>query len=90
VRCYQAASSVVVCLHLLNVVAAYWGFGVYSAHSTGRIEELLQEDLEVKRRREQCQKQAAALSKLTRQLSMQEAHASSSPPGFSDSGKILI
>jgi dynamin GTPase len=57
-----------------------------SAHSTGRIEELLQEDLEVKRRREQCQKQAAALSKLTRQLSMQEAHASSGPPGFSDSG----
>ncbi|CAM6022611.1 unnamed protein product [Sphagnum balticum] len=55
-----------------------------SAHSTGRIEELLQEDLEVKRRREQCQKQAAALSKLTRQLSMQEAHASSAS-GLSDS-----
>jgi dynamin GTPase len=58
-----------------------------SAHSTGRIEELLQEDLEVKRRREQCQKQAAALSKLTRQLSMQEARASSAS-GLSDSGKI--
>ncbi len=72
-------------MHQLNVGDD--GGWEYSAHPTGRIEELLQEDLEVKRRREQCQKQAADLSKLTRQLSMQEARASSAS-GISDSGKI--
>ncbi|KAG0555995.1 hypothetical protein M758_11G017100 [Ceratodon purpureus] len=55
-----------------------------SAHATGRIEELLQEDQEVKSRREKCQKQAAALSKLTKQLSLQEAR-SAAVSGFGDS-----
>ncbi|KDP31574.1 hypothetical protein JCGZ_14799 [Jatropha curcas] len=39
-----------------------------SAQSTARIEELLQEDQNVKRRRERYQKQSSLLSKLTRQL----------------------
>jgi dynamin GTPase len=56
-----------------------------SSHATGRIEELLQEDQEVKARREKCQKQAAALSKLTRQLSMQEARTSAASSSFGDS-----
>ncbi|KAF3791358.1 Dynamin-2B [Nymphaea thermarum] len=43
-----------------------------SAQSTGRIEELLQEDQNVKRRRERFQKQSSLLSKLTRQLSVHD------------------
>lgn len=60
-----------------------------SSHATGRIEELLQEDQEVKARRERCQKQAAALSKLTRQLSMQEARTSAASSSFGDSCKFI-
>jgi len=52
--------------------------------ATGRIEELLQEDQEVKARRERCHKQAAALTKLTKQLSLQEARTAVSS-GFQDS-----
>ncbi|KAL3574118.1 hypothetical protein D5086_024731 [Populus alba] len=43
-----------------------------SAQSTARIEELLQEDKNVKRRRERYQKQSSLLSKLTRQLSIHD------------------
>jgi dynamin GTPase len=56
-----------------------------SSHPTGRIEELLQEDQEVKSRRERCQKQATALAKLTRQLSMQEARTAAVASSFGDS-----
>ncbi|XP_044475039.1 dynamin-2A-like [Mangifera indica] len=55
-----------------------------SAQSTARIEQLLQEDQNVKRRRERYQKQSSLLSKLTRQLSIhdsREAAASSWPNG---------
>jgi dynamin GTPase len=47
-----------------------------SSQSTGKIEELLKEDQGVKARRERWQKQAAALSKLTRQLSLHDTQAS--------------
>jgi dynamin GTPase len=47
-----------------------------SAHPTDRIQELLQEDVEVKRRREKVKRQASMLSRLTRQLSINEARAS--------------
>jgi len=47
-----------------------------SSQSTGKIEELLKEDQGVKARRERWQKQAAALSKLTRQLSLHDSQAS--------------
>ncbi|KAH9549389.1 hypothetical protein CY35_10G016700 [Sphagnum magellanicum] len=47
-----------------------------SSQSTGKIEELLKEDQGVKARREGWQKQAAALSKLTRQLSLHDSQAS--------------
>ncbi|XP_020537374.2 dynamin-2B [Jatropha curcas] len=46
-----------------------------SAQSTARIEELLQEDQNVKRRRERYQKQSSLLSKLTRQLSIHDNRA---------------
>lgn len=47
-----------------------------SAHPTERIQDLLHEDVEVKRRREKVKRQASVLSRLTRQLSMNEARAS--------------
>ncbi|KAE8022234.1 hypothetical protein FH972_008050 [Carpinus fangiana] len=47
-----------------------------SAQSTARIEELLQEDQNVKRKRERCQKQSSLLSTLTRQLSIHDNRAS--------------
>lgn len=46
-----------------------------SAQSTAKIEELLQEDQNVKRRRERYQKQSSLLSKLTRQLSIHDNRA---------------
>ncbi|KAJ1385213.1 P-loop containing nucleoside triphosphate hydrolase [Sesbania bispinosa] len=47
-----------------------------SAQSTAKIEELLLEDQNVKRRRERYQKQSSLLSKLTRQLSIHDNRAS--------------
>ncbi|KAF8019426.1 hypothetical protein BT93_G0186 [Corymbia citriodora subsp. variegata] len=55
-----------------------------SAQSTARIEELLLEDQNVKRKREKCQKQASLLSKLTRQLSIHDNQASAAS-SWSDS-----
>ncbi|KAM2988194.1 hypothetical protein FF2_002301 [Malus domestica] len=46
-----------------------------SAQSTAKIEELLQEDQNVKGRRERYQKQSLLLSKLTRQLSIHDNRA---------------
>ncbi|KAL2520229.1 Dynamin-2A [Forsythia ovata] len=46
-----------------------------SAQSTVRIEELLQEDQNTKRKRERIQKQSSLLSKLTRQLSIHDNQA---------------
>ncbi|KAL3830344.1 hypothetical protein ACJIZ3_019146 [Penstemon smallii] len=46
-----------------------------SSQSTARIEELLQEDQNVKRKRERYQKQSSLLSKLTRQLSIHDNRA---------------
>ncbi|KAI3984592.1 hypothetical protein MKX01_040469 [Papaver californicum] len=56
-----------------------------SAQSTGRIEELLLEDQNVKRRRERFQKQSSILSKLTRQLSVHDNRASAAS-SWSDGG----
>jgi hypothetical protein len=66
----------------------YHGFIFFScsSYSTERIQELLQEGGEVKRRRERFQRQASMLSRLTRQLNFQEARAS----GFGDSGETLL
>ncbi|KAH7519749.1 hypothetical protein FEM48_Zijuj08G0070200 [Ziziphus jujuba var. spinosa] len=47
-----------------------------SSQSTARIEELLQEDQNVKRRRDRIQRQSSLLSKLTRQLSIHDNRAS--------------
>lgn len=51
-------------------------FSSSSALSTARIEELIQEDQNVKRRRERYQKQSSLLSKLTRHLSIHDNRAS--------------
>lgn len=56
-----------------------------SSQSTARIEELLQEDQNVKRRRERIQKQSSLLSKLTRQLSIHDNRAAAAS-GTLDSG----
>lgn len=56
-----------------------------SAQSTARIEQLLQEDQNVKRRRDRYQKQSELLSKLTRQLSIHDNRAAAAS-GWSDSG----
>lgn len=56
-----------------------------SAQNTARIEELLQEDQNVKRRRERFQKQSSLLSKLTRQLSIHDNRAAAAS-GWSDAG----
>ena len=58
-------------------------FGLCSAQSTVKIEELLQEDQNVKRRRERYQKQSSLLSKLTRQLSIHDNRAAAAS-GWSD------
>lgn len=55
-----------------------------SAQSSARIEELLQEDQNVKRRRERYQKQSSLLSKLTRQLSIHDNRAAAA--SWSDGG----
>ncbi|KAJ6291695.1 hypothetical protein OIU76_023724 [Salix suchowensis] len=57
-----------------------------SAQSTARIEELLQEDQNVKRRRERCQKQTSLLSKLTRQLSIHDNRAAAASSWSSGDG----
>ncbi|KVI11078.1 Dynamin [Cynara cardunculus var. scolymus] len=46
-----------------------------SSQSTARVEELLEEDGNVKRKRERVQKQSSLLSKLTRQLSIHDNRA---------------
>ncbi|XP_039037036.1 dynamin-2B-like [Hibiscus syriacus] len=56
-----------------------------SAQSTNKIEELLQEDQNVKRRRERIQKQSSLLSKLTRQLSIHDNRAAAASD-WSDGG----
>ncbi|KAH9330549.1 hypothetical protein KI387_002657 [Taxus chinensis] len=60
-----------------------------SSQSTARIEELLQEDQNAKRKRERYQKQASLLSRLTRQLSIHDVRAATdnfSANGGSGSG----
>ncbi|CAA0809847.1 Dynamin-2B [Striga hermonthica] len=64
-----------------------------SAQSMARIEELLQEDQNVKRRRERYQKQSSLLSKLTRQLSIHDnraAAASSYSNGGAESSPTAV
>jgi dynamin GTPase len=56
-----------------------------SAVSAAKIEELLQEDQNVKRRRERAQKQSSLLSKLTRQLSVHDNRAAAAS-NWSDRG----
>nr|XP_043619117.1 dynamin-2A-like [Erigeron canadensis] len=56
-----------------------------SSQSTARIEELLQEDGNVKRKREKVQKQSSLLSKLTRQLSIHDNRAAAATGTANDS-----
>ncbi|CAO2829869.1 unnamed protein product [Amaranthus hypochondriacus] len=56
-----------------------------SGQSSAKIEELLQEDQNVKRKRERYTKQSSILSKLVRQLSIHDNRAAAAS-GWSDSG----
>ncbi|KAL0856765.1 hypothetical protein Bca101_061919 [Brassica carinata] len=56
-----------------------------SAIGNERIESLIQEDQNVKRKRDRCQKQSSLLSKLTRQLSIHDNRAAAAS-SWSDSG----
>lgn len=58
---------------------------VGSAQSSAKIEELLQEDHNVKNKRERVQKQSALLSKLTRQLGVHDNRAAAAS-SWSDRG----
>ncbi|OWM79305.1 hypothetical protein CDL15_Pgr003478 [Punica granatum] len=55
-----------------------------SAQSSAKIEELLQEDQNVKRKRERIQKQSSVLSKLTRLLSIHDNRASAASSWSND------
>ncbi|KAJ4717577.1 Dynamin-like [Melia azedarach] len=55
-----------------------------SAQSTERIEQLLQEDQNAKRRRELCQKQSSLLSKLIRQLGVHDNRAAAATSWAND------
>ncbi|CAH2038399.1 unnamed protein product, partial [Thlaspi arvense] len=57
-----------------------------SAIGNERIESLIQEDQNVKRRRERYQKQSSLLSKLTRQLSVHDNRAAAAATSWSDNG----
>ncbi|KAJ9159074.1 hypothetical protein P3X46_024605 [Hevea brasiliensis] len=57
-----------------------------SAQSSARIEELLQEDQNVKRKRERYQKQSSLLSKLVRQLSIHDNRAAAASSWSNDGG----
>ncbi|WOK92637.1 hypothetical protein Cni_G01328 [Canna indica] len=57
-----------------------------SAQSTARIEELIQEDQNVKRQRERIQKQSSLLSKLTRQLGIHDNRAAAASWSNGDTG----
>jgi hypothetical protein len=67
---------------------------IASSQSNEKIEQLIQEDQNVKRRRERYQKQSSLLSKLTRQLSIHDSRASIADPNWSSgataSGKLII
>jgi len=60
-----------------------------SAQSTAKIEELLLEDQNVKRRRDRIQKQSSLLSKLTRQLSIHDNRAAAAS-GWSNGSAGLL
>lgn len=58
---------------------------LFSGQSSTKIEELLQEDQNVKRKRERYTKQSSILSKLVRQLSIHDNRADAAS-GWSDGG----
>lgn len=58
-----------------------------SGQSSAKIEELLQEDHNVKHKRERVQKQSSLLSKLTKQLSVHDNRAAAASD-WSDGGSI--
>lgn len=78
------------CMFFFNFYVANPAAFLTSAQSNAKIEELLQEDHNAKRRREKCQKQSSLLSKLTRQLSIHDNRASSYSDDSSGAGKLRI
>jgi Tfp pilus assembly protein PilO len=55
------------------LVLSPWCMDFFSSQPTAKIEELVKEEEGVKVKLEQWQKQPAALSKLTRQLSLRDS-----------------
>lgn len=64
-------------------------YSAISSQTTARIEELLLEDQNVKRRRERYQRQSSLLSKLTRQLSIHDNRAAAAASSWSDGGSSI-
>lgn len=75
---------------LLSNLNSFAFFVITSGQSNAKIEELLQEDHNAKRRREKYQKQSSLLSKLTRQLSVHDNRAASYANDISEAGKLTI
>jgi dynamin GTPase len=76
------------CCGFINLVTIF----TFSSQSNAKIEELLQEDHNAKRRREKAQKQSSLLSTLTRQLSIHDNRAAvaSYSDDTSGPGKLTI
>jgi hypothetical protein len=82
-----------ICCNVVNLVTIF----TFSSQSNAKIEELLQEDHNAKRRREKAQKQSSLLSTLTRQLSIHDNRTAvssysddTSAPGKLDYFKYLL
>jgi hypothetical protein len=80
--------STVIAFSFNNSLLSQLHFLTCSAQSNAKIEELLQEDHNAKRRREKYQKQSSLLSKLTRQLSIHDNRAASYANDSSGAGKF--
>ena len=80
--------STVIAFSFNNSSLSQLHFLTCSAQSNTKIEELLQEDHNAKRRREKYQKQSSLLSKLTRQLSIHDNRAASYANDSSGAGKF--
>jgi hypothetical protein len=82
------------CLFFGYILNSFYIFNHFSTsgQSNAKIEELLQEDHNAKRRREKYQKQSSLLSKLTRQLSIHDnrASVSSYSNDSTEVGKLLF
>lgn len=76
--------------YFLQIYLVVMQFYVHSGQSSAKIEELLQEDQNVKRRRERYTKQSTILSKLVRQLSIHDNRADAASDGGNGPGNFHL